>query len=235
MIETRFWRAAAQFVYGDQHDGELAENDLFSCYQLAVGDSQTRDAISISVLLANHLRRTLRPAQAVDLLKPLGDVVRGVAIGDELPGFFLELGNAALDVGDVPMATSCQRDLSGILSMNPSMQAIAQCFAARSAFANGKYESSLKLAEAAETALAKVGREGQIGDALHLQAESLAKLGKTSRARRTLHIALDHYRLKNQAHRLVGGYLAMASLTGDARFRAKADNLRTRLGERPHG
>lgn len=229
IIETRFWQAAAQFISGRPDGQHHAESELWGCYELAIEHSQMKEAIDIAVLLASVLRSTSRSQQAIALLSPLADVVGTVGVGDYVAGFYLELGFSALNAGPISLAAECHNNLRNLTFISPHSQAVTEIFAARVAFAGGRFDASLKHAESAETALAKVGRAAWIGPALRLQAESLARLGKTARAIRTMSLAVENFQMTNQIRPLIGAYLTMASLTGDPKFRAKANNLRARL------
>jgi tetratricopeptide (TPR) repeat protein len=231
LIETRFHATMAQILNGNPRS---AEADFWTCYELAIEGGLTLDAVEIASLLASYWRLTDKSSQSIELLNPLHDIALDVAVGDVRAGFFIELGSAAADVQDASLARRCLVELHKFSDVSPWIHANIALLASRVELANRHFEISLKAAEVAESSFIRIGRERFLGPSLQIQAESLAALGESARALRTMRLAIA--KLEGTGHhyrRLVVAYLAMASLTGDHRFAAKARNARAMLGANP--
>lgn len=224
LAAARLLAAIAQIIAGNPC---RAESDLRTCYGDAIHAGQTRHALSVAVTLANYRRITARPGQSIELLNPLFQLASKVAFGDLLGGFFVELGRAAADARDLDIAGRCNDELGAVCSMTPWIRAHAQLLEARVAYANRRFEVSLRASEAAESGFITMGRVRFVGPCLQLQSESLAALGETERALRIMRLATEHLEETGQHYdRLIEAYLTIASLTGETKFRIKARKLR---------
>jgi tetratricopeptide (TPR) repeat protein len=227
LSHARLLAAMARIIAGNP---DHADNELQTCYEDAIRGGQTRHALSVAVTLASYRRVTAQPARSVALLQPLFPLASRIAFGDLLGGFFVELGSAAIDVGDIDLAFRCQAGLREVASVSPWIRAHAELLEARVELAKCRFEISLRAAETAESTFIAIGRERFVGPCLQIQSASLAALGETERAIRTLHLATERFEGSGQHYqRLIAAYLAMASLTGDRRFEIKARKLRVTL------
>lgn len=227
LTEARIYAVEADILAGDM---SRAESDLWRCYQHAVDGGQTRDALSVAIFIAGHLRLTERANQSIELLNPLAHAARKVGTGDVLGGFLIELGKAATEVAATSLARTCLTELDSFAALSPWISANVSLLKAQVEFIERRFDLSLMASEAAEAAFVRIGRERLVGPALQLQAESLAALGDAVRAVRTMRLAIERFQVTGQNYRrLIAAYLTMASLTGDPTFSARARRLRVEL------
>lgn len=209
---------------------EKAEQLLCVSYVRAAKRGRTRHILAIAAMLAVLFRLTGRSREALDLLAPLLDVARSVGSGDTFGGFFIEFGSAAADLGDLELARSCMVELRNRAGLSAWIGAHMALYEAQIGLMERRYDASLKASEAAESAFMSLGNDRLVGPSLQLQAQALAALGETSRAVRTMRLAVR--RLEATGHhytRLIEAYLSMASLTGDSAFRQKARKTKATL------
>lgn len=228
LMDARMYAIEAQILAGN---AKSAESELWACYRLAIDLGQTRDALSVAIFVAGYLRLTGRASHSVELLKPLVHAARRVGTGDVLGGFLIELGSAATDLQDTDLARTCLDELQSFTLVSPWISAHASLLRARTEFADRHFGLSLAASEAAESSFIRIGRERLVPTALQLQAESLAALGDTGRAVRTMRVAIERFEMTRQHYprRLIAAYLTMGSLTGDSAFNVKARRLRAEL------
>lgn len=206
------------------------ESDLWACYQLAVESGETRSALFVAVFTAGYLRSTARPNQSIELLKPLSHAARKVGTGDVLGGFLIELGRAAADARATDLARKCLAELGDSTLVSPLISAHQQLLRGQTEFTDRRFDLSLAASEAAEGSFTRIGRARLVGSALQLQAESLAALGETGRAIRTMKLAIEKLQTTGPNYRrLIAAYLTMGSLTSDPTFSVKARRLRAKL------
>jgi hypothetical protein len=224
LTAARLYAAMAQIIAGNPGRGEC---DLRTCYEDAIHAGQTRHALGVAVALSSYWRITARPSQSIELLSPLFQLASKVAFGDLLGGFLVELGSAAADARDLDVAGRCSDNLRTMASMTPWIRAHAEMLEARVAYANCRFEVSLRASEAAESGFITLGRARFVGPCLQLQSQSLAALGETERALRTMQLAAEQLEGTGQHYdRLIAAYLTMAALTGESKFKIKARRLR---------
>lgn len=207
-------------------DVERTERNLWSCYQAAIEQGLAREAIAVATDLAGHYRLHQRAREAADLLLPLLGRARLVATGESRGGFFSELVNACLETGRIAAAEEFLPDLRESARGNPLLQPVADLVSARIHFAQRRFADSLRAAEVAETGYIRVGRGRLAGVALRVQAESLAGLGQSELAARTMDMAIERFKAGSHPLRLAEAYQTMASITGQRRYLAAAQRVR---------
>jgi tetratricopeptide (TPR) repeat protein len=227
LTTARLYAVEAEILAGNTSQ---VESDLWTCYQHAVESGETRNALSVAIFAAGYLRSTARPDQSIELLKPLSHAARKVGTGDVLGGFLIEFGKAAADVRATDLARRCLAELGDFAHVSPLISAHEHLLRAQTEFTDRRFDLSLAASEAAEGSFTRIGRARLVGSALQLQAESLAALGETGRAIRTMRVAIEKLQMTGQNYRrLMAAYLTMGSLTGDPAFNAKARRLRAEL------
>jgi tetratricopeptide (TPR) repeat protein len=227
LTRARLYAVEADILAGNT---SRVESDLWACYQHAVESGETRNAVGVAIFTAGYLRSTDRPDQSIKLLKPLLHIARKVGTGDTLGGFLIEYGRAAADARATALSRQCLDELGNLAHLSPLMSAHQQLLRGQIEFAEQRFDISLSASEAAESSFTRTGRERLVGSALQLQAESLAALGETGRAVRTMKVAIGKLEVTGKNYRrLIAAYSTMGSLTGNPTFSAKARSLRADL------
>jgi len=139
-----------------------------------------------------------------------------------------QLVHANLQAGSLAAAAAYAAELSKCAGSNPLTHALLETSRARIHLARREFVPPLEAAGAAEALYASVGLGRYIGMTLQMQAEALAGLGESERARRTISQAIDVLKETSHPRPLAGAYRVMTRITGRRQYELAARKL---LGE----
>jgi hypothetical protein len=122
-----------------------------------------------------------------------------------------QLVHANLQAGSLAAAAAYAAELSKCAGSNPLTHALLETSRARIHLARREFVPPLEAAGAAEALYASVGLGRYIGMTLQMQAEALAGLGESERARRTISQAIDVLKETSHPRPLAGAYRVMTS------------------------
>ena len=192
-----------------------------SVYATALKSGLLRDGIVVAQDLAGVIIGRGQPSLAIALLLPLEPAARVVCFADTLGGYYLQLATASMYLGALTDAETYLERLQQN-AVGPWIGALATLIQARIAFAKGMYESSLAKSRTAKEGFLCQRKDLQVGRALSVEGETLARLGKRMDAIKTLEAAIDLLKIPGYSPALCAAYNTIAALTGAAKYKVAA-------------
>jgi tetratricopeptide (TPR) repeat protein len=205
-------------------DIQGSEEALCECYRAAVAAGLIRGSLIIATHLATHYRLSDRSPDALRVLAPLVSTARIAGTGWVRGAVFGQLVHAHLEAGSLTAAAAYAVELSNC-SDGPFTHALVELSRARLHLARREFAPALEAAAAAETVYANVGLGRYVGLTLQIEAEALAGLGESDRARRTISQAVDVLKETSHPRPLARAYRVMARITGRRQYELAAREL----------